>query len=224
MATTTRREIPEVQASPRQAIGTRHARRIRETGQVPAVIYGHGQETVHVSVDRKLTMQLLRTHNHLLRMKVAGREEPCLVNDTQWNHLGNELLHMDLTRVNLDEEVTVEVELEFVGEENAPGLKAEGAMLHQERTTLEVICKASDIPSAVRVNIASLDIGESITVADLDLPEGVQPTLEQEDPIASITMIEEEPEEAPEAPAEAPEVIGGEDEEGEAGEEADETA
>src|SRR6266480_776211 len=124
MATT---KIPQVQVQPRQRTGSRYAARLREAGRLPAVIYGHKTEPLHVSLDRRQIVDLIYAHAHLLEVMLDSQPQPVLVKDVQWDHLGTTIVHLDLTRVDLTERVKVHVPLALTGE--APGLKEEGAIL-----------------------------------------------------------------------------------------------
>ncbi|MDX1682061.1 MAG: 50S ribosomal protein L25 [Phycisphaeraceae bacterium] len=218
MATT--QEIPELTAAVRKTVGSREAGRLRNEGRIPAVVYGHGADPLHISIDPLELVHLLHEQAHLLQLEVDGDEVPCLIKDTQWDYLGRDLLHADFTRVDLNAKVTVDVDLEVINESDAPGLEEEGAILHQERASIEITCLATNIPGSIPVDITGLEVGESVSVADLEMPEGVETTFEPDEAIVSITVVQEEPEEE-ELPAagEEPEVIGAaEDEEGEEGE------
>ena len=203
--------IPRVQAQKREKLCSRATKRLRESGRLPAVIYGHGEDNAHVSLDRKEVLDVLFEQGRLFEVSLPERTEPCLVNEIQWDHLGAHVLHLDLTRVSLHEKVTVEVELELIGE--APGLSEAGAYLHQERTAVEVECAASQIPQSLPVDISSLEHGQAITVGDLSLPKGTRCTLDPEETLVSIAISHEEPEPEPAAEGE-PEVIGESEESG----------
>lgn len=201
------KQIPTVETQPREQLGTRYSVRLRKTGQLPAVIYGHGQDPVHVSVNYKEIYTHLHNNAHLLNVKVGGKTDSVLIRDVQWDHLGSTLYHIDLTRVDLTERVTVEVPLVFEGE--APGLSEEGAILEHPVTQLEVEALVTEIPDQIIVDVSNLKLGETITIADLKLPSGVTATLDPETVIVSISVVEEqaETEEDPDAPSE-PKVIG----------------
>jgi large subunit ribosomal protein L25 len=201
------REIPKISVEPRERLGTRYARRVRESGRMPGVIYGHGADPVHVSCDQKEFTHIMHENAHLIEVNVAGKAEPCLIKDVQWDHLGKHLVHVDLARVDLSETVTVEVSIQIKGE--AEGLKEEGAILENPVTQIEVQCRADNIPELVEVDVTSLKVDQEITVADLKLPAGVVCTMDPQTTIAIVTIVSEEaePVTAEAGPAE-PEVIG----------------
>lgn len=209
------KEIPSIEVQPREQLGTRYSIRLRKTGKLPAVIYGHKQDPVHVSADYKEIHNHLHNNAHLLNVNLDGKTESVLIRDVQWDHLGTTLVHIDLARVDLNERVTVEVPLVFEGE--APGLNEEGAILEHPVTQLEVEALVTEIPDQIIVDVSGLNLGDTITVADLKLPANVTATLDPDTVIVSISVVEEqaEVEEDPDAPTE-PKVIGKEDAEDDA--------
>ncbi len=203
----TTHDIPTLEMNPRTRIGTRYAKRDREAGRLPGVVYGHKQDPVHVTLDAKAFRDLLEEETHLIAIKLEGKSEHCLIKDVQWDHLGKHMIHVDLTRVDLSEEVEVEVELTLTGE--AIGLKEDGAILEHPVTAVTVKCRADSIPEHLEHDISGLNVGDTLTVADLVAIEGVAFTDDPETIIASISIaaaIEEE--ETTEAAEAEPEVIG----------------
>lgn len=201
-------ETPTITAHTRDRLGTRYARRLRSAGRLPAVIYGHQQDPVSVSVDEKETLIHLRRGAHLLNVKIeGGPTETCLVKDVQFGYLGDNVVHLDFTRVDLEEEVEVAVHLHFVGQPEEA--KKPGAVLNTHMTELEVICKAGEIPSEIKVDLSKM-VGETLTVADLVLPPGVRAAESPESFVVHITFVAEEEavgEQAEVAGAAEPEVI-----------------
>jgi large subunit ribosomal protein L25 len=167
-------------------------------------------------------VDLLHNRSMLLEVVLNQQPQPVLVKDIQWNHLGSEVLHVDLARVDLTERVRVHVELVLIGE--VVGIKdEEGAVLEHPIAEIEVECLATQIPERIKLDVSTLKIGETKTVKDLQLPEGVTCTLDPATVLASITLVKEEVVEAPvaEAAAAEPEVIGKKAEEGEEAEAAE---
>ena len=185
------RETPTVQATRRDRTGSRYAKRLRNAGRLPAVIYGHKIDNVAISLDSKETLNLLHHGVHLLNVSIDGAaNETCLVKELQFGYLGDNVIHIDLARVDLDEEVTVNVHIHFVGEpENA---KKPGAVLNYDLTELEIICKASDIPDEIRIDISGME--NSYNVSEVTLPAGIRTELDPETSICHISFVEEEAE------------------------------
>jgi large subunit ribosomal protein L25 len=209
-------DIPKLTAERRDRTGSRYAQRLRRQKKMPAVLYGHGLDPSHLSLDAEPIHDALEDGAHLLELSVDGATETCLIKEIQYDHLGDDIIHVDLTRVDLNEEVTVYVPLVLSGEGDAPGLKQEGALLENPTTDLEVTCLASAIPDQVIVDISALEIGDAVTVGDLTLPEGVTTDIDPVTVVAQISFVSEDEMEELEAPAEAaaePELIGEEAEE-----------
>ena len=215
-------ELPKITADQRSQLGSRYTSRLRNTGRIPAVIYGHKQEPVHISMDSRQVNDLLHRNTHVLEVTYDSKSESCLIKSVQWNHLGTQVMHLDLARVDLTERVTTSIELRFIGEPT--GLKEEGAIMTRPYNSIEVECQAINIPDSITANVAELEIGKPMTIRDLEMPEDVSCTLESETVIASITIMAEEEEEEPvaeEAEGE-PEVITAKKEEDEPGVQSDE--
>ena len=209
MATQT---IPKIDMQPRDRVGSRYANRLRKAGQLPAVIYGHKQETLHVAVDAKEITDLLHENHQLLEVAISGKAEPCLIKALQWDHLGDKITHIDLTRVDLSETVEVDVTLELTGE--PPALAEAGAILDRPTPTILVSCRADSIPDKIVHDISALTVEQPCTIADLALPEGVSAAIDSETVIAQIQIMAEVPdeEETVEAVADEPQVVGRADE------------
>lgn len=208
-------EIPSISVEPRDRTGTRYAERLRKTGQLPAVIYGHQKDPVHVALNAKRLTELVYDNAHLLQVQLNQTTESCLIKDVQWDYLGKSIIHVDLARVDLSETVEVEIGVELVGE--AAGLKEEGAFLDNPVSEISIECRADSIPELIEVDVSGLGVDQAITVADLKLPAGVKCTMDPETIICQVSIAEEEaaPTEAAAEGAE-PEVIGKKPEEGEA--------
>ena len=200
-------QLTKIEAQTRSHLGTRSTAKMRTQGRLPAVVYGHKQDPVHISFDQKEVTDLLHQHAHVIEVVVNSKTEPCLVKDVQWDHLGSNILHVDLARVDLTEQVTVEIDLVLAGD--PVGLKEAGSFLQHGSDQLEVSCLASQIPNQIKVDISGLGVGDQITVADLKLPNGVTATSDGETVIASIQIVAEEAEPIEgEAAASEPEMIG----------------
>jgi len=215
-------ETPTIDVVTREHTGTRHAARLRQAGRLPAVIYGNG-DPEHVSVDEKSMVTLLDTGVHVIEVNVDNASgETCLIRDLQFGHLGDDLIHLDFTRVNLDQEVTVNVSITLTGDCKAAA--DEGAVLQVIRTEIEVRCKVRDIPHGISADITDLE--EALTIGELDMPAGVEALLPPERHICHITMVAEEPKaEATEVDADGdePAVIAKDDAEDAAGDAEDDS-
>jgi len=206
-----------LQSQPRATSGTHEARRMRKQGLIPAVIYGHKEATVSVSVAKDDLYRIVRHGTRVVDLQTDGRTETALIRDVQWDHLGHDIMHVDFARVAKDERIKVEIRVELRG--TAPGVTA-GGLLDQPIHSLVVECLAVAVPESIRVPIAELQIGQAIHVKDLKLPEGVTTAV---DPDAIVVQVQAPKAEAVATPPTAeqaePEVIGRKEKEEEGAEE-----
>ncbi|MHC4652116.1 MAG: 50S ribosomal protein L25 [Planctomycetota bacterium] len=196
-------KAPTVEATPRKKVGSIYARRLRKAGRLPAVIYGHKKDPVAISVDEGEMLLHLRHGTHVLTIDVEGaKSETCLVKDLQFGYLGDDVIHVDFARVDLEEEVNVHVHLNFVGEPHAAARG--GAILNHDLTALEVICRVNEIPEDIKVDMAVMGDGLMLTVGDIELPPGVRTDLAADTPVAHISFVKREEEGAVGEEAEVP--------------------
>jgi large subunit ribosomal protein L25 len=199
--------VPEVKiaAETRNEFGKGVARRLRQDGRVPAVLYGHGTETRHLTLPSHDLMRALRSSNVLLRLEgLTKGGEIALPKAVQRDPIKNFIEHVDLILVRRGEKVTVEIPLRLVGE-IAPG----DGMLDQQLVQITVEAEATNIPQGLDVDIEGLELGQGVHASDLTLPEGV--SLQVEPDTLIVHVIEQrtaEPEEgAEEGTSEVPEAV-----------------
>ena len=156
-----------IKGARRSEFGKGASRRIRKAGQVPAVIYGHGENPIHISLPAKEVMQAIKTSNVLLDIDIEGHVELTLPKSIVRNPLKGHLEHIDLLLVRRDERVTVSVPVHAHGEYDRDGI------LEHVHNTIEVECLAIAIPQFLELDITGLTAGDSKTAADVKLPEGV---------------------------------------------------
>ncbi|MFB6779549.1 50S ribosomal protein L25/general stress protein Ctc [Streptomyces sp. NPDC056352] len=154
-------------AQPRTEFGKGAARRARRDNQVPAVVYGHGAEPVHVTLPAHELLLALRTANVLIGLEIEGKDALVIPKAVQRNPLKGDIEHVDLLTVKRGEKVNVEIAVHVEGE-LAPG----GNLLEYVQNTLLVEAEATHIPESVTVSIAGLDAGDSILAKDVPLPAG----------------------------------------------------
>ncbi|MDR2986652.1 MAG: 50S ribosomal protein L25/general stress protein Ctc [Nocardiopsaceae bacterium] len=204
--------MPEVPltAEPRTEFGKGFARRTRVAGKVPAVLYGHGTDTRHLTLPGHALMLALKTPNVLIRVEgLPGGNELALPKAVQRNPIKGAIEHVDLILVRRGEKVTVEVPVRVTGE------VFPGGLLDQQLVQVQVEAEATNIPQGLDVNIEGMEIGASVHAGDLDLPEGVTlvadpeslvlhviaaPTAEQLEAELGLPEGEEAAEVPPEAP------------------------
>ena len=211
----------DLRAEKREQLGTRASRRLRRTGRLPAVVYGHQEAVLSVTLPLDETLKHLQHGAHLFSLQLDGTTEQVLLKDVQYDHLGNEILHVDLFRVKLDEEITSEIPVRLVGEPK--GIKA-GGVLSLIKSEIEIICKVRDLPDEIEVNVVEMDVGDVLHINEITLPPGVRLSDPDADfTVATVAVPRAEEEETPAETPEEPEIIGQkkEGEEGEAPAEAE---
>jgi large subunit ribosomal protein L25 len=193
-------------AQKNKGTGTRVARRLRKSGRIPAVIYGHKQAVVPVTVGHDDVLRMVKTPGHLAELDLGGATETVLIRDVQWDHLGKEILHLDFARVSAEEIIETEVSLEFRG--HAAGIAA-GGVVETVAHSLPIKCRAGSIPASIKVDISDLQVDQGVHVRDLKLPPDV--TVDADPDMLLVHVVtraaEPEPTEALEETATQPEVI-----------------
>ncbi len=203
----------QLAVEPRTIRGKHPNRRLRLSGKIPGVLYGHGLESVSLAVSADALTAAIRHGSRLVSLTGAVNES-AFIRELQWNTWGTHIVHVDFTRISEHEIVEVRVAVELRGE--APGVR-EGGVVVQHVHEVEIACPASVIPEKLAVNINHLKLDESILLANLELPEGAKLLVEDLEAVAVECVIPKEmPEEgAAEAAPGEPEVIGAKDKEGE---------
>ena len=159
-------EDNKVQAELREQFGKGFARRLRAAGKIPAVIYGHGTDPVHVALPGHQVSLIIRRANALLELDIDGRTEVALVKDVQKDPVLQIIEHIDLLVVKKGEKIEVEVPVLVIGE------SASGTIVNLENTTVKLEVEAMHIPQNVEVDVEGLEDGVQVSAADLKLPKG----------------------------------------------------
>jgi len=199
-------EMAVLKMTTRGEFGSRKARALRKKGLIPCIIYGHGEPALAVTVGEHEVNLAIHHGVRLLAIDVDGKEANVLIKDVQWDTFGQEVLHVDLTRVSLDERVSVTVPIVLRG---TPAGVTEGGVVQQSTAEVNIQCLVRVIPEEIRVMVSGMQVGEFLFLRDLDLPEGATLLDDPNTRVCSVSVIEEEVEEAPpEEEAAEPEVIG----------------
>ncbi|GGM55217.1 50S ribosomal protein L25/general stress protein Ctc [Microbacterium saperdae] len=159
-------EDTKVHAELRASFGKGFARRLRAAGKIPAVIYGHGTEPVHVALPGHQVSLLLRRANALLELDIEGTPQLALVKDVQKDPVHQIIEHIDLLVVKKGEKVAIDVPIIVTGE------SAPGTIVNQDANTISIEAEATHIPQNVEVSVDGLEDGAHITAADVKLPKG----------------------------------------------------
>lgn len=203
-----------VEGAPRPTRGKNEARRLRQTGQVPAVLYGGKAGPVTLSVNAKQVSAILRSatgHNTLFQVKLGGQPEPAILKDWLVDPTSGKLLHVDLMRVAMDVRMKVKVPVHTFGD--PAGVKVQGGVFEVVTREVELECLPSDIPTEFRMDVSELMLGKQLRVGDLPIdPAKIKLLTEPERVIAHVVALrveEEKPAEAAaaEGAAAEPEVI-----------------
>jgi len=164
-------EALSLEAQLRDGLGSKAAAAVRRQGRIPAIVYGHKETPVAISLDAHDLVEGLRHGHRLLDIGISGTREKMIIKELQYDHLGRTIVHADLMRVDVTERITVEVPLEIKG---TPKGTQEGGVLESHLDHLDVECLAVDIPELIVVSVKDLDVGQSIYAGDVKLPEGTK--------------------------------------------------
>jgi large subunit ribosomal protein L25 len=205
----------QVTAKNRSELGSRANKRLRGAGLLPGVIYGHKEAVIPVSLPKKEVISHLQRGAHLFDLALDGKSEKVLVKEVQYDHLGMDVIHVDFARVSLDEKVKVIVPLELRG---TPKGEADGGVLQQIISQLEVECLVTEIPDLLRHNVSEMALNSVLHVKDIKLPPGVRVIQDGEFIVATVKEILEAATPGAVEGSVEPELIGRKPAEGEEGE------
>jgi len=214
-------DITVMAATAREKVGKGSARASRREGHVPAVIYGDGKPPLSITVERKQLVRDLETGSFftsIYDVQIDGTGNRVLPRDVQLHPVSDIPMHVDFLRIGANTTVAVEVPVEFLNEDTCPGLR-QGGVLNFVRYAVEVSCRPDLIPNSIVVDLAGAEMGDSLHISAVELPEGVTATITDRDftiaTIAAPTVVVDEDPDAEDA--------DGEDAtEGEGGDEAEE--
>ena len=177
---------------------------LRQKGEVPAIVYGGTEENQKISLSKKQVQYLIDQENFLskiISVKIDGKSINVLPRDVSFDPISDDPIHIDFLRIVKGAKVILEIPVKFINNENSPGLKR-GGVLNIVRRDIELICPTENIPTELVVDLDGLEIGTSIKISSINLPENVKPTIQGRDfviaTVAAPTVFKE-----PEKPAEA---------------------
>jgi large subunit ribosomal protein L25 len=159
-----------LEAQIREHTGSTAAARVRQQGQIPAIVYGHKQDSVAIVLNAHDFSEGLHHGHRLMDVKVGGKTEKMIIKDLQYDHLGRTILHVDLMRVNVTESVRVTVPIELKG--TAQGAH-QGGIVEQHTDRIEIECLVTNMPESIVVSVKDLGVGQAIHAGEVALPEGV---------------------------------------------------
>ena len=170
-------------AETRERAGKGASRAVRREGRVPAVVYGANQPPLSIHVEEKGLIRMMSNGhfmNSVVMIDVGGQQTRTLPKDVQFHPVTDRPLHVDFLRIGEHSQVTVAVPIRFTGEEESRGLKR-GGVLNAVRHELELVCDAAEIPEDVEVSLAGLDIGDSLHISAVTLPQGAASAITDRD-------------------------------------------
>ena len=209
-----------LKAELREHAGSKHAAKVRKQGRIPAIVYGHKQEPVAISLDAHNFVEGLHHGHRLIDVQIGKKKEKIIVKDMQYDYLGKNIIHADLMRVSVTEMVKVTVPIELKGAGAAKGTH-EGGIIEAHADHLEIECKATDIPETIAVWVKEVGVGDSLHAGDIELADGVELLSSPETLVVTCHLVaaaktteqvEEEMPVAPEVISEAKEAEGEEKE------------
>jgi large subunit ribosomal protein L25 len=191
-------DITVLTATAREKVGKGSAREARRQGNIPAVIYGDKKSPIPIIVEQKILVRQLGTggfFNTLFDIDINGELNRVLPRDVQLHPVTDVPEHVDFLRVSASTKISVEVPVEFIGDDLSPGIKG-GGVLNVVRYTVEVSCTPDLIPNNLVIDLSNSEIGDSLHISAVSLPDGVTPTISDRDfTIATIvapTVVRDE--------------------------------
>lgn len=200
----------ELVAEPRSDVGKGASRRLRRSGKIPGVVYGHGVEAKSITLGHDEVFHQLEHeafYSHILTLKLDKETTKVVLKDLQRHPYKQNILHIDLQQISESEKLTMRVPIHFINEEKSAGVKS-GGMVNHIMNDLEIHCLPKDLPEFIEVDLLEVELGSSVHLSDLKLPEGVESLAaihgdDMDSPVVSIVQpraVEEEPD-AGETPA-----------------------
>jgi large subunit ribosomal protein L25 len=160
-----------LKAEIREQTGSGHAAKVRKGGRIPAVAYGHKEEPVAISLDAHNLVEGLHQGHRVMDVQIGKKQQKMIIKELQYDHLGRDIIHVDLMRVDVTETIRVSVPIELKG--TAKGTH-EGGVVEVHTDHLEVECKVTDIPEIIVVNVKEIGLGDTIHASDIELPSEVK--------------------------------------------------
>ena len=198
-------EQVNLNATNREAEGKSSSRQLRRAGSIPAVIYGGEKEPIRISIlekDIAKASEIPGFATQILNINIGGDDQNVIVKELQRHPATQRVLHADLQRVNPDTKISISVPVRFLNEDNCMGVKMHGGAISRLINNIDITCLASNLPEYLEVDVAELDVGDSVFLSALDLPEGVEiPSLalgeDRDQAVVSVTeakVLDIEPE------------------------------
>jgi large subunit ribosomal protein L25 len=175
-----------ISAEKREALGTRVSRRLRKSGKIPAVLARKGEDPLHLLVDAKEFSQIVKKHARIINLTHPAGKDKVFIKEVQYDHLDEHAIHVDFTRIAMDQLLTMEVPLLLKGK--PVGVSDEGGVLDQYVKVLKIQCLPDAIPDRIEADVTALKKDVKLTVKDLVLPAGVKAAM---DPDLLLAIVQE---------------------------------
>jgi len=159
-----------LKAEIREKTGTVPSAEVRKNGRIPAIIYGHKQEPIAVTLDSHNLTEGLHHGSRVIDIQAGRKKEKVIIKDLQYDYLGRNIIHVDLMRVDISELVKVTVPIELKG--TASGTH-EGGIIEEHVDRIEIECKVADIPEMISVSVKEVGVGDTLHAGDIELPENI---------------------------------------------------
>lgn len=166
-----------IEAEKRDEQGSGASRRLRRAGKLPAILYGADRDAAPITLDHNAMVHNLKHdafYSHILSVRLDGRTEKAILRDVQRHPFKPTIYHVDLMRVSADQPIRVNVPLHFLNEEEATGVKLGGGMVSRMINELEIECLPGNLPEFIEVDVADMDVGDTVHISELRLPEGAE--------------------------------------------------
>lgn len=187
-------EYYTLDVEPRELTKKRSAKALRREGKIPAVYYYHGMENVNLALDQNTLYDALHSGHRVFELHLGDTPHYVMIKELQYHPVTDEIIHVDIMRVRRKEKMTISVPIVLEG--HAEGVK-EGGVMMQNLSTLEISCYPTDVPDHISIDISELMINESLDVRDITPPENIDILADEDTTVVSITVPQEEIEEAP---------------------------
>ena len=203
--------MSNLKATKRDDLSTGSNNKLRANGYIPAILYGGKDPNKNISVSKKEISNIINSETFLskvLEIEIDGKKEKVIPRDVSYHVISEEPIHIDFMRIVSGKKIVLEIPVKFINHPDSPGLKR-GGVLNIVRRKVELRCPAENIPDEIIVDLSGTDIGTSIKISSVKLPENVIPTITDRDfvvaTVAAPTVIKEPEKPAEETPAEGAE-------------------
>jgi len=174
-------------AQTRERTGSRYAQRVRKAGGLPAIVYGHKETPISISLDAHEAIGYISKGEKVFNIDLEGSKHFVLLKDLSYDYLGTNIIHADFARVDINERVNTRAHLKFVGE--AVGLKTTGAIMMHPITEIELNCLITNLPDHIDVDVSAMEIGDALHASDVKLPLDTMKLITDKDAIIAQIVL-----------------------------------